>query len=471
MIDLMIPLKEDRSVPYYEQIYHYIKGEIRTGRIAAGERLPSIRKLSEKMSVSRSTAQMAYDQLVAEGYLEARPYRGYFAAEVELLLGELGKQTGDEMSEEIGASEKSQETAFGRKALIDFSPRGIDLSRFPSDTWRRLSREVLQEEYRDLFQTGSRRGERNLRQAVCDYLLASRGIHTIPERVVIGAGTEYLLMLLTQITGIRRVAMENPTYRQASRVLASLGHTIVPVALDQYGMRPDLLAASGAEIAYLMPSHQFPTGAVMPVSRRQEALAWAAEKDDRYLIEDDYDSEFRYRGKPIPAMAGLSSEAPIVYMGTFSKSVAPAIRVSYMVLPEALNNRYDALCGFYSPTVSRIDQEILTRFMEGGYFERHLNRMRSRYKAKHDRLIQELDPLKAEFELSGERAGLHLLLKSRMGIPEEELIERAEKAGVVVYGLSEYFLEPAKSHTVLLGFANLREEEIVEGTRRLREVW
>ncbi|MDD6213138.1 MAG: PLP-dependent aminotransferase family protein [Clostridiales bacterium] len=484
MIDLMIPLQGGKTVPYYEQIYLYIREEIRTGKIRRGEKMPSTRQLAAKLGISRSTTQLAYDQLTAEGYLEARPCRGYYAADIDLPFsmekaqeapsGAEGRSAGEaflrEESEKDNIRNNHPEKAEKEKILIDFSPRGIDLSRFPFNTWRKLSREILQDENKSLFVSGSPRGEENLRQAICDYLQASRGIPCRPEQLVVGAGSEYLLMLLWQILGNRQVAMEDPTYRQASRVMQGLGHTVIPVAMDRYGMRADLLEESGAEMAYIMPSHQFPTGAVMSVARRAEILAWADKKEDRYIIEDDYDSEFRYRGRPIPALCGSDRLGRVIYLGTFSKAVAPAIRVSYMVLPERLSKRYDEVCGFYASTVSRVDQAVLARFMEEGYFERHLNRMRGIYRAKHDCLLASLESLRGDFHISGEMAGLHVLLKSKQN-SEETLRHLAAEKGVRVYGLSSYFLKPEQSQTVILGYANLTEEEICRGVELLKEAW
>ena len=475
MIDFMIPFAEDQSEPYYEQIYHYIREEIRAGRIRAGERLPSTRLLAEKLGVSRSTTQMAYDQLVAEGYLEARPYRGYYTAEIRQMLdfpvpsGDREAEMSPQPDRTAPSAGEEPDTAAG-DGKIDFSPFGIDLGHFPFSAWRKLSRDILREENRDLFASGDPQGERNLRVSVRDYLMGSRGIDCSPDQIVIGAGTEYLMMLVTQLTGLRRIAMENPTYRQASRVIARLGHQVVPVELDKHGMRDDLLEASGADMAYIMPSHQFPTGAVMSAPRRQAMLRWASAVPGRYLIEDDYDSEFRYRGLPIPSMFGADRSGRVIYLGTFSQSVAPAIRVSYLVLPPELTEQYNAIRGEFSPTVSRVDQEILARFLAGGLFERHLNRMRRIYRAKHDQLLAELAPLRDRFTISGDQAGLHILLESQYGRSEPEMIQKAAEADVKIYGLSDYFLRPAVSRTVLLGYANLSEEKIQEGCRRLRKI-
>ena len=244
--------------------------------------------------------------------------------------------------------------------------------------------------------------------------------------------------------------------------------------MDRSGMDVKLLEKSRADIAYVMPSHQYPTGIVMPVKRRQELLVWAYEKEGRYLIEDDYDSEFRYKGKPIPALQGMDGRNRVIYYGTFSKSIAPAIRVSYMVLPGPLLTIYRERMNFYASTVSRIDQNILYQFMAEGHYERHLNRMRAVYKAKHDVLAAGLKPFESQFLIRGEHAGLHLLLTDKKGRPESLLINMAAESGVKVYGMSGYFIHEEHNtypSTVVLGFASLTEEEIRTGLGLLSRAW
>ena len=234
--------------------------------------------------------------------------------------------------------------------------------------------------------------------------------------------------------------------------------------MDENGISVKQLALSGANVAYCMPSHQYPTGVVMPIGRRMELLKWAAGASDRYLIEDDYDSEFRYRGKPVPSLQASDTAGKVIYIGTFSKSIAPAIRVSFMVLPPALLKRYERECGFFSSTVSRIDQTILNEFIRSGAFERHLNKMRKLYKEKHDILLEELKPLLKKYRLSGEYAGLHVLLTSREHVEEETLLRRAEEKRVRLGPSLE------QEATLLIGYAGLEKEEIREGIGRLREV-
>ncbi len=474
MYELTVLLDENGKEPLYEQIYRHIREEIRVGKIKAGEKLPSTRLLAQHLGVSRSTTQLAYDQLIAEGYLTAVPCKGYFAAGVEGLY--------EINSEKKGAVEEKKTTDHCR---YDFSARGIDADGFPSSRWKKLAREVLSEVDTELFTHGDSQGEQGLREAIRDYVYSARGVNCRPEQILIGAGSEYLLMLLDQIIGEKSViAMENPTYMQAYRVFCGLGHRVVPVSMDDQGIDIQCLKNSGASLAYVMPAHQFPSGRIMPLGRRMELIAWAAAKEGRYIIEDDYDSEFRYRGRPIPSLQGYDRSGRVIYLGTFSRSIAPGIRVSFLVLPEALLERYHKFCGFYATTVSRIDQEILARFIHEGYYERHLNRMKGVYRAKHDLLLELLKPFQRRFTIRGENAGIHFLLEERRDVRgiedetltvrqrEEQLMAEAEKAGVRVYGASRYYVEgQAKSATILLGFARMNVEEIREAVELLARAW
>lgn len=477
-MELMVPLDSQARCSLYEQIYQYIKEEIKRGRIPAGSRLPSTRILAQNLKVSRSTTQMAYDQLMSEGYIEALPCKGYFVCGIEALIDLKGVEP--DLQTEEGDRKKEEEAPYDssfpeQKAVIDFSPRGIDLESFPFNIWRKLSRSTLVDDNKDMFAGGDPQGEYSLRSVIGSYLHSARGVVCRPEQILIGAGSEYLLMLLSQLLGRDGgIAMENPTYAQAYRVLKGQGHPVYPIEMDRFGMDVEALEASGASVAYVMPSHQYPTGVVMPVKRRQDLLAWAGRRPGRYLIEDDYDSEFRYKGKPVPALQGMDRNGRVIYIGTFSKSIAPAIRVGYMVLPEQLVEVYRERAGFYSSTVSRIDQQILYGFMTEGHYERHLNRMRAIYKGKHDMLLAGLKELEPYFSIKGEYAGLHILMTHKKGAAEACLVKRAEEAGVRVYGMSGCFIHPEHNvypSTVMLGYANLREEDIERGCGLLKRVW
>ena len=465
-MELMVPIENKDSIPLYEQIYRYIKTEIRVGRLRAGSRLPSTRTLADNLHVSRSTTQLAYEQLLSEGYIEALPCRGYFVCQIEELVEVKYHGVPEE-------KEEKQEENENYNYKVDFSPRGIDLDSFPFNAWRKLSKNTLVDDNKDMFAVGNAQGEYSLRQVIRDYLHSARGVHCRPEQILVGAGSEYLLMLLSQLIGRSTgIALENPTYKQAFRVFESLGHPIFPVSMDEWGMKVKELEKTQARIAYVMPSHQYPTGIVIPIKRRQELLKWAKKQEGRYLIEDDYDSEFRYRGKPIPSLQSSDDRGKVIYIGTFSKAIAPAIRVSYMVLPETLLEVYRRDCSFYSCTVSRIDQRILNEFIRDGYFERHLNKMRMRYRAKHDQLLEGLEPFQKKFRISGEDAGLHLLLTAKGNVTEKELLDAAAAENVKVYGMSENMVASAADKaTVLLGFGSMDEADMKEGLRRLQNAW
>lgn len=469
MYDMTIRLQLNSEKCLYEQIYEHIRHEIWEGRLLAGERLPSTRSLAEYLQVARSTVDYAYDQLQSEGYIEARPYRGYFVCPIEELL-QLESEARDRGQTESAGSGGTQEAP---APLYDFSPHGIDMSGFPFSVWKRITKNILNDGNSELFSRGEPQGDYDLRLTISRYLHSSRGVNCSPEQIIVGAGNDYLLMLLEKILGRHvGIAMENPTYMRTWRIFHSFAYQVMTVPMDESGMEVNELEKTGARVAYVMPSHQFPMGTVMPIGRRTELLKWADGAADRYLIEDDYDSEFRYRGKPIPSLQASDEHGKVIYIGTFSKAIAPAIRVSYMVLPRALLEVYRRDCYFYSCTVSRIDQRVLNEFIRDGYFERHLNKMRKLYRAKHDLLLQELVPFEKSFALSGEHAGLHLLLTARGDCTERELLERAAGLGVKVYGMSQHCVEAVGGHaTVLLGFGAMEESAIREGIGKLKEAW
>lgn len=463
MYEMMLNLESRSGKTLYEQIYEHIKGEIQKGNIRCGERLPSTRLLAGQLMVSRSTVQLAYEQLLSEGYIEAIPCRGYFVCQMEELY-----------HLEPDTSVQAEPVRYVEEDFhYDFTPNGIDLEHFPYAAWRKLSREVLQDDQGELFYLGDPKGEPELRSAICTYLHQARGVNVRPSQIVLGAGNDYLQMLLSRMLGTEhRIAMESPTYRHAYDIFRRLGYDCCTVSMDKYGISVSELRESGADIAYVMPSHQYPMGTVMPIKRRQELLWWASEKDGRYIIEDDYDSEFRYIGKPIPSLQGSDSHQRVIYIGTFSKSIAPAIRISYLVLPVPLLEQYEQVGRNFSCTVSRIDQRILQLFMERGYYERHLNKMRALYKNKHDVLLAEVKQMKCVKRILGDRSGVHILLQMRSGMSEEECIRQAEQVKVKVYPLSEYCIDKREYEpTILLGYATLSEQEIRKAMGLLRQIW
>lgn len=463
MKELLIELSTKNKKPLYEQIYEHVKSEIQTGKIPCHEKLPSTRALAKNLQISRSTVDLAYEQLLSEGFIESIPCKGYFVCQIEGLYHIFSHQV-------INEYEVEQKT---ERILYDFTPNGIDLDNFPYNTWRKITKNTLMEDKRKLFQLGSPLGEPALRATISKYLHQARGVNCSSDQIILGAGNDYLLMVLSQILGTNHIiAMENPTYKQAYQTFRNLKYKVNCIKLDKNGMNIEELESTDSNIVYVMPSHQFPLGIVMPIKRRMELLNWAYKEENRYIIEDDYDSEFRYKGKPIPCLQGYDLNDKVIYMGTFSKSIAPAIRVSYMVLPKKLIQCYYN-SGFYASTVSRIDQAILDNFINEGYYERHLNKMRGIYKNKHDLLLSELKNIENIISITGENAGVHVLINFPKYFEEKVLIEKAKEQSVKVYGLSKYYIEEEKSEatTILLGYASLPEEDIKDAMNRLDKAW
>ncbi|MDR2044087.1 MAG: PLP-dependent aminotransferase family protein [Clostridium sp.] len=475
MQDMTIRLREKDKKPLYEQIYEHIRNEIREGRLPEGEKLPSTRSLAGYLQVSRCTAEQAYFQLLSEGYIESKPYKGYYVCRVEELFRLEKKALRPAAWAVSGVPAVSGDPRF----FYDFHPNGMDMNAFPYSVWKKIVKNILNGSDTELFSQGHPQGDLELRATISRYLHASRGVNCDPEQILVGAGNDYLLLLLGKMLGHGvRVAMENPTYKKAYQIFRSFGYPVTAVEMDENGMRVSRLeeAFRGEEAiqaVYVMPSRQYPTGIVMPMGRRGEILRWAEGAGNRYLIEDDYDSEFRYHGKPIPSLQALDRQGKVIFMGTFSKAIAPAIRVGYMVLPEKLLRKYREEYSFYSATVSRIDQKILNEFIRDGYFERQLNKMRRTYREKHDELLGRLAVFRDSFVLSGENAGLHLLLTGKERRTEEELIRSAARNCVKVYGISESLISGQKEpqNTILLGYGSLSLEQIGEGVERLKKAW
>lgn len=476
---LTINIENNSSVPMYEQIYDYIKNEIKTGSLQLHTKLPSTRSLASHLQVSRNTVDMAYAQLVSEGYIEAVPKSGYYVSTISNLAN-------------IALNTTPSVKAAAKKLSsyrYDFSPFAIDINSFPYNVWRKLSKNCMNDNNNELFLLGNNQGDENLRNAITRYLHESRSVNCTADQIIVGAGADYLLQLLAQIlpyantassSKFTKIAMENPTYKQAYRIFAGTHYKIAPIPLDSNGISVQHLMQTNANIVYATPSHQYPLGIVMPIKRRMELLEWANEGFDRYIIEDDHDSEFRYKGKPIPSLQGIDSSGKVIYMGTFSRAVAPAIRIGYMVLPEALLKIYREHFYYYSSTVSRVDQAILTSFIDDGHFERHLNKMRKIYKNKHDLLIQSLKIFKDKIKIEGENAGLHLIVGFSTSATEEDFIKNAAQESIKLYGLNEHYLatsdtnlKPNKSDspTILLGYANVPEHDIKNGIESLYKVF
>jgi GntR family transcriptional regulator/MocR family aminotransferase len=352
----------------------------------------------------------------------------------------------------------------------------VDTALFPFRTWGRIQRELLYSAPQ-LLRHGHRQGDEELRRALADYLRSYRGVVCTPEQIVVGAGVEYLLGLVAVLLRGSVAAVENPGYDRSKTILENGGVTCRCVDIDQGGLSLEGLRKSGAELCYVTASHHFPTAVTMPVGRRAQLLRWAGEAPGRYILEDDYDAEFRFDTRPLPSLQGMGGrEGAVVYLCTFSKSLAPSIRVACMVLPMSLLGRYRATFGSYANTVSRFEQQTLCRFLTEGHFTRHLARLRNTYKARMERLAQALEDAfgRKNIDLKGRHTGLHLLLTLKNGPGEAAMVAKAREQGVGLRGLSEYYMERRETcpeNTVVLGYASLRDEDIPEMVAALKRAW
>lgn len=463
MMDMIfIELQKDSAIPLYQQIYDQIKQDIIDGKFPVSMKLPSKRQLEEILGVSQTTIEMAYDQLTAEGFIAAQPRRGYFVQAIEELA-----YVQPVKPETPIPTEKVESIQY------DFSPGSIDTENFPFAAWRKHARDIIDTSHAHLLLLGDPHGDIELRQEIARYLYHSRGVDCTPEQIIIGSGTEQLLPLIIRILGVQaRYAIEDPGYLMTKHVFSEHYRQTIPIAVDQEGFDVKALQRSDASIAYVTPSHQFPTGTVLSAARRTALLNWAASDPEFFIIEDDYDSEFRYRGRPIPSLQGMDKGENVIYLSTFTKSLMPSMRIAYMVLPSLLLDAYREAFIPYSSSVPRIDQHILARFMAEGQFSRHLNRMRKIYGRKMHLLTNLLKSYEPNISFSGDEAGMHILLHVKTDRTEKELLKIALQAGMKVRGLDTYRMHPTQSvSSFLIGFGGLSEKQIKVAIPKLFDIW
>ncbi len=459
MFHLTTALDAASAVPLYEQLYESLAEEMRTGAIAAGTRMPGKRRLAAELSVSVNTVDAAYQILAAEGYLESRERSGFYVQEYLALP----TQPEDAPPRPEPPQEAAPPQPAARPVRFDLSTRGVDPGLFPFRTWARLQKELLYSSP-ELLTHGDAQGDLELRQALAGYLEEYRGVRCSADQIVVGAGLEYLLGLLAPLLP-GPAAVENPGYPRAKQVLENNGVSCCCLPVDEDGLSIAALSRSGAAVCYVTPSHQFPTGVTMPAGRRAELLHWASRKPgQRYIIEDDYDSEFRFDTRPLPSLQGMAgADGPVVYLSTCSRSLAPSIRIAYMVLPEHLLPAWRSAYRLYSSTVGRFEQQTLARFITEGYFTRHLARERVAYKARRDALaaaLRQSFPAQ-ELTLTGLHTGLHLLAKLTDPPSDAALRAAAEEQGVRLSLLSDYDLTGGGSDhsgTLVLGYGSLADD-------------
>ena len=597
--------------PLYKCLYECIKNDISQGKLSSGEKMPSKRTLAKNLGVSTITVENAYDQLIGEGYMFARPKRGYFIADVsdirvikapvqkelsiklppeqdesifdfssnrtdsgnfpfsiwaklmretislreqellsvspcggvrelreaiashlssfrgmnvdpdqiivgagtEYLYGLLVKLLGTDkvycvedpgykkisqiyecnnakclpvQMDEQGISVELIKKANAQKELsiklppeqdesiFDFSSNRTDSGNFPFSIWAKLMRETISLREQELLSVSPCGGVRELREAIASHLSSFRGMNVDPDQIIVGAGTEYLYGLLVKLLGTDKVyCVEDPGYKKISQIYECNNAKCLPVQMDEQGISVELIKKANAQIAHISPTHHFPTGITMPVNRRYELLAWANESSDRYIIEDDYDSEFRMNGHPIPPILSIDACEKVIYINTFSKSLTSTIRISYMVLPEHLANEFYRRLSFYSCTVSTFEQYTLARFISEGYFEKHINRMRLHYGRKRQSVLSSIKGCFTEKEcrVIENDSGLHFIIQFDTNIPDKTVEELLFKKGIKLQAITHFNLIKPKEdrHQFIINYSNIDADRIMDKLLIIKE--
>jgi len=449
-------IKKQPGVPLYEALYRCIRADILSGALAPGQKLPSKRALAANLEVSLVTVEAAYGQLLTEGYICAREKVGYFVEQLEAARPALPRP----------APAPQPEASNG---LIDLVANGT--TDFPFSIWSRLQRQVLQDVGKQLLRPMHNQGVWSLRCAIAEHLEAFRGLHAHPDQILVGAGTDFLYNLLIQLLGReKRYAVEEPGYGKIRRIYAAGGVTCVSARMDEQGVLPP----RDAQVLHISPAHHFPTGTVTSMKRRSELLQWVRQTPSRYIIEDDYDSEFRFHAHPLPTLASLDDSGQVIYMNTFTKTLSPSIRISYMVLPAGLMKQFQTHLGFYSCTVPSFEQYTLERFLTGGWFEKHINRLRRAYKNRRNRIISLLQScsLACKFTILEQDAGLHFLLKVDTWLTDRQLTDRCLELGIRIASLGDYYHDSpaADTHCLVVNYSALDDAALDRLEQRMQEL-
>lgn len=444
---LTYELKKAPGVPLYEALYRCIRKDILTGKLAPGEKLPSKRALADHLEVSKVTVEGAYNQLLSEGYIRSEEKIGYFVETVGQLQS---------APEKISQPEEEK-----TEWAVDLTANG-PAEGFPFSVWMRLQRQVMLDYGHRLLAPMPNQGFGQLRRAIASHLGQFRNMDVDPDNILVGAGTDFLYNLLLQLLGRELVyAVEEPGYHKIRQIYAAGGVACVSAELDEQGVRPEKLGE--AQVLHISPSHHFPTGIVTPVKRRQQILEWAGK--DKWIIEDEYDCEFRFHAHPVPSLYSMDRSGRVIYMNTFSKTLAPSIRISYMILPEGLMERFHAQLGFYGCTVPSFEQCTLARFLEEGYFEKHINRMRRSYRSRRNRVVRILEesPLAGKIRIMEKDAGLHFILYCKTTLSDEALVRVWESAGIRVRSLGQYYhgaIPAWAKHCLVINYSGLTDESL-----------
>lgn len=447
MLTYNFPNKKEK--PLYLYLYEFIKTDILSSSLKPNEKLPSKRTLAKQLQISLVTVENAYAQLLIEGYIYSIEKKGYFVEDIgnQKIIKNLSKVKTEE-KEEISKNN----------------------SLFPYPTWNSLSRKVLSEN--ESIKPSSFKGDLSLRVTIADHLNAFHNMNVSPSSIFLGAGSEYLYSLLIQFFTHNKIyALEDPGHLSISKIYKSNETSYKYIPLDKQGISVKELTKSKANVVHISPAHHFPTGITMPLKRRMELIKWANDFDG-YIIEDDYDSEFRFLGRPIPPLYQLDHTNRVIYMNTFSKTLSSTFRIAYLVLPDNLVEEFENKLGFYHNTVSALDQKVLAKFISEGYYERHINRMRKHYRIIHDELITKINSFKDEYnlEIIESESGLHFLIKLQTEESDESIKEKAIKLNFKVQLLSHYMNKKEESRTLVIAYSNLSLDDLEEYVTKLKSL-
>lgn len=445
---MLISLDVHSSQPLYIQLYNDFKLKIQQAELTSGTQLPSKRVLAELNGISQNTVINAYEQLLTEGYIYAVERKGYYVSDIQHLF----KVEPARPLTTPPASKKTDGIRF------NFTESMADPSLFPFDAFKKMMMQVFDSNDPQLLQTTDKQGLPELRQALQQYLSQSRGVPCSPEQIILGPSTQYLIQLVMQLLPeITDIGIEDPGYKGANQLLELLGYHLHPLSLDHAGVMPQCLEKTRAQLLYLTPNHQFPTGTIMPLERRQSLLAWTQHSPDRYIIEDDYDSEFKYSGIPVPSLKQLDTTGQLIFMGSFSRVLSPSLRFSYMVLPYPLVERFKQTHSQLTSTLNTFDQKMLSEFIQSPQFERHLNRSRRFYKRKREQLIQQILQHDPAAKIIGADAGLHILLRPSYHFNASHLACAAKQQQIQIATLADYSSKPTAEdyNTLFLSFSSI----------------
>jgi len=460
----------EASGPLYKSLYQFILQDIKDGKLKANDKMPSKRAFAKNLGISTISIENAYDQLISEGYLYTVPKSGYFVSKIDN-LNPFKANTILKSSVEIHVPEEKNSD----KSCFDFSSNQIENINFPFSIWAKLIRETISQKEKELLQVSPCGGVKELRKAIADYLESFRGMSVNPDQIIVGAGTEYLYGLLIKLLGKDKLyCIENPGYKKLKKIYESNNSECITVDMDDKGLSVEALRNARGQIAHISPTHHFPTGICMPASRRYELLAWSNENDNNYIIEDDYDSEFRLKGKPVPPLYSLDVFGKVIYMNTFSKSLTSTIRISYMILPEKLINLFYQKLSFYSCTVSTFEQYTLSAFISEGYFEKHINRMRLHYGRKRARVIEMIKNQFTENQckIIENDSGLHFILQFNTELSDKDFKEKVKSKGIIISSVTDFEMKETKNdkHQFILNYSGIDLSRLEAALLQVREV-